>query len=108
MVMQALEDETLTTFSGEWGMRELAQAKGLTQYQGEGTRLLVSHNSAGWIPSTEDGWLLEKQWKGASTRCRLVSQSESVGYYADSLGVLPIACAWTSKPIEVVEIWKKP
>ena len=108
LVRLALEDDTLTTFSGEWGMREIAQNNGLRPYQGEAKRLVVSHNSAGWIPSVEDGWTLEQRWEGASTYCRLVSQSESVGYYADSLGQLPIVCSFEPQPIEVVEIWKKP
>lgn len=105
---RALEDTTLETFSGEWGMREVAQSKGLSQFQGSEKRLLVSHNSAGWLPSSDDGWTMEQRFDGPMVYCRLVSQSESVGYYADSLGKAPIICSSTPKPIEVVEIWKRP
>ena len=77
-------------------------------FDGTQSLVLTAVHSAGWTPHAEEGWTQVMTWNGAESFVRLSSSEDSVGWYADTLGVNPIRIALESTPIERVELWKKP
>ena len=92
-------------FSGEWALRHQAESLGMVYSRdpSQSPLLLSAQNSAGAMPL--DSHEIIDAFETSSSWIPLVSAEQSVGYYADTLGLLPIGISF--QPIERVDVWKK-
>ena len=94
-------------FSGEWTFRSEMLKAGVQPFDDQQQVVLTAVNSAGWTPPSDSNWVLLKTWEGGNGHFRLSSSEDSIGWYADTLGVYPIQVSTVGKPIERVELWKR-
>lgn len=94
-------------FSGEWTFRHQMRDGGWTFWRGEalcGTEVAVAVQCA--PAAVFDDWTLIKTYDGLPGSIRLVQANSSAGYYAETVGKMPMM--WSTGPLESVQIWKAP
>ena len=97
-----------THYTGEWAFRHEMDAAGVQFFTGSApSGSLVAapvHSSPGELPSglIEVGRISADE----STGLRVVAESAQIGWYAETLGALPLG--WSNEPLEEVVTWRVP
>jgi hypothetical protein len=105
LALESYKEFPSAHFSGEWTFAWRMQKMGASGYRNlKPDTVIVATESAGGIRA-QDGYELHKTYQGHTYPFQLVSSSESVGYYADTLGYWPVILKNDS--IEQVQIWKR-
>lgn len=94
-------------FSGEWTFRYTLRQAGWKFWRGEALcdqHIAVALQAA--PAAVSEFWTPVQQWEGALGSIRLLHAKTSTGYYAETVGQMPMM--WSEGPLEQVQLWKSP
>lgn len=97
-----------THYTGEWAFRHEMDGAGVQFFTGSapsGSRIAAPvHSSPGELPPglIEVGRISADE----STGLRMIAETAQIGWYAETLGALPLG--WSAEPLEEVVTWRVP
>ena len=94
-------------FSGEWTFRYAMRQAGWTFWRGEALcdqHIAVALQAA--PAAVSEFWTPIQHWDGDSGSIRLLHAKTSTGYYAETVGKMPLM--WSNGPLEQVQLWSSP